>query len=118
MSDVRDDLTKTAEELRKMVAEAAYVAVGLGVVGAQKAKIARHRLLEELRRAEETGAPGDARSQLARAAREIDSALTQLVTTGSQPVAARLPEELRRIIRQAQAGGEQLRHWMAERFAA
>lgn len=123
MPDERRDLNRTGEELRRVATEAAYVAVGLGVVGAHKAAAAQRQFVDELRKNEGSagGPASEPRAQFGRAVRDLDTALGQLFTAadaGLEPVAERLPEELRRLLRQAQVGRDQLLHWVREQVAA
>ncbi len=101
-----DQITKTARD-------AAYVVVGLGVLGVQRAQVRRQELAKTLadRRSCITSAIGtlpgslDAvRGELGRRAKEVDEAVEQALgrlEASVQPIEERLPAPARGLVRQA-----------------
>jgi hypothetical protein len=114
MADLREDLNKTAEELTKAAQEAAYIAVGLGVIGFQRAQVARRELMAQFER--QMGSPGEkageVRAQAAKAWKGLDDAVSQLIEQADatlEPVAARLPEQAQELVKQVQGLRDQVR---------
>ncbi len=123
MPSIRQDFTRTAEDLSRVAQDAAYVAVGLGVVAFQRAQVARHELMEQLeqQRGATEGPLADIRSQLARAWADVDGALGQLIDAADdafEPVAERLPAQARLAVKQAQDARDQIRAFVKEQLAA
>ncbi len=123
MAEIRRDFSRTAEDLARVGRDAGYVAIGLGVVGFQKAQVARRDLMAQLasRRGELAGPLGDARSELQRACRHLDKAVGRLVEradAGLEPIAERLPSQAQAALKQARATRDKMRSRIAERLAA
>jgi hypothetical protein len=123
MAEIRRDFSRTAEDLARVGRDAGYVAIGLGVVGFQKAQVARRDLMAQLasRRGELAGPLGDARSELHRACRHLDKAVGRLVEradAGLEPIAERLPSQAQAALKQARATRDKMRSRIAERLAA
>ena len=110
--------------------DAAYVAVGLGVLGLQRAQVRRRELAKQLQvqRPELESQLAEARNQLTGLAREIEQRLEPaLVEVGERvepvldQVEARLPEQARgawsQVRRAAKETQEQLRSRLAEQSA-
>ena len=108
-----NDTNDVAAELARRAREAAYVAVGLGVLGLQRAQVAKHEILRE-----EHVDEGVARARRGIAAGTqrvsglLDGALA-LVSQELAPLGAQLPEPARGLVSKAcsdlVALGQQLR---------
>jgi hypothetical protein len=123
MSDVRSDFQKTAEDLARVGKDAAYVAIGLGVVGLQRAQVARRELSKQLEGqvASFAGPLGEARVHFGRAWKEFDKAVAQLIERADasiDPLAERLPEELQAVVKQARQTRDQVRGLITEQLSA
>jgi DNA-directed RNA polymerase len=101
LKDVTHEITKTARD-------AAYVVIGLGVLGFQRAQVRRRELIKYLT---EPQTPfedrfGDARSELGKRVREIDSVVEQVIDrieSTFEPIEERLPAQARDLVRQARS---------------
>jgi hypothetical protein len=116
MIDIREDITKTAKD-------AAYVAIGLGVMGFQRAQVRRRELVDLAKhQLPAIEAPlTEARAEFARRAQEIDGHVADLFTkfeTRVQPVEHRLPPAAQAILGQAREASTQLRHYLLSAIAA
>lgn len=123
MADVRRDFARTAEDLARVGKDAAYVAIGLGVVGVQKAQVARRELLKQLedQKSSLSGPLGEARVQFGRAWKEFDKAVAQLIERADasiDPLAERLPGEVQAALKQARETRDQVRSLLTEQLAA
>jgi hypothetical protein len=130
MADVRKDFTRTAQDLSRVAQDAAYVAIGLGVVGFNKAQVARRELIEQIEKQRLTAAGPmadvfsqvtDVRAQVARAWAEFDKTLGQLIERADatfEPVAEMLPAQAQAVVKQARETRDQLRGFIAEQLAA
>ncbi|MGO9558431.1 MAG: hypothetical protein ACLPQS_14595 [Acidimicrobiales bacterium] len=130
MADVRKDFTRTAQDLSRVAQDAAYVAIGLGVVGFNKAQVARRELLEQIEKQRLTaeGPVSDVlaqmtevRAQVAKAWAEFDKTLGQLIERADatfEPVAEKLPAQAQAVVKQARETRDQLRGFIAEQLAA
>ncbi len=101
-------VTKTAKD-------AAYVAVGLGVLGFQKAQVQRQELVQRLERQELVQRLAssrtdwreqvkDARSEIGEQAKRLDTVVSTAlaaVDTRLEPIEAKLPETARGLLTQA-----------------
>lgn len=111
MTEGRGENSRNVPDLAKLAHEAAYVAVGFGVVGLQRAQVARRELLRGLER-QAHGSPADVKTQLASVVSEIDKAATGVATTAGRtfaPLAARLAPDARRLVDTALEAAEQFR---------
>jgi len=123
MADIRQDFTRTAQDLTRVAQDAAYVAIGLGVVGFQKAQVARRELIEQIerQRAVADRPVADVRAQVAKAWNELDKALGQLIDAADatiEPVAERLPAQAKAALKQAQETRDQVRGYLKDQIAA
>jgi uncharacterized phage infection (PIP) family protein YhgE len=112
--DLTKDLSKTAEDLRRNAQDAAYIAVGLGVIGFQRAQVRRHELTEFFEKATKSGRdlPADTRNDLAKAIRDLDEAVGQIISALDarfEPVEQRLPAPAQNVVKQAKDARDQLR---------
>jgi gas vesicle protein len=123
MASIRQDFSRTAQDVSRVAQDAAYVAVGLGVVAFQKAQVARRELMEQLEQQRDAaeGPLADVRAQLAKAWKDVDGAIGQLIEAADealQPVAERLPSQARLALKQAQEARDQFRTFVKEQLAA
>ncbi|MHB8243868.1 MAG: hypothetical protein ACYDGN_00750 [Acidimicrobiales bacterium] len=123
MADIRKDLTRTAQDLSRIAQDAAYVAVGLGVVGLQKAQVTRRELVGQIERQRKAadGSMADLRSQVAKAWMDLDGAIGQLIEAADatlEPVADRLPPPAQQVFKQAQEARDRVRTLVKEQIAA
>lgn len=111
MTDIRKDFTRTAQDLTKVGKDAAYVAIGLGVLGFQKAQVRRRELLAQLER--QPGSPfADARKEVVKALKELDRNLSDVIERADatlEPIEQRLPAGAQTIVQQARVARDQLR---------
>ena len=117
MPDVRKDFQKVAGDLTKVVQDAAYVAIGLGIMGFQQAQLRRRELLDEIERQRSMmDAPvGDARKELAKAVKEFDRNLSQVIErfdASLEPISERLPAVAQAVVQQAREARDQLRGYL------
>jgi hypothetical protein len=116
MTEIRQDLTRTAEDLAKVAAEAAYVAIGIGVLGFHKAQVRRRKLAGAAGRASSSrdleGTLAQARKEVAKRVKDLDSTVEDLVKTLDStldPVWERRPEQAQSVVKQARETRDQLR---------
>ncbi len=124
MTDIRQDFSKTADELTNLAKEAAYVAIGLGLLGFHKAQVRRHDLTEAAARAKRAGdlqdSLADARKEVAKRVKEFDATVGQVIKVLDatfEPVCERLPEPAQALVQQAREARDQVRS-MVFAFAA
>jgi hypothetical protein len=130
MADIRQDFTRTAQDLSRVAQDAAYVAIGIGVVGFQKAQVARRELIEQLERqrtASESPVSdvfaqvADLRAQVAKTWSDLDKTLGELIERADatfEPVAERLPAQAQAVVKQAREARDQIRGFISEQLAA
>lgn len=114
MADFRDDVNRRAQHLTRLAQEAGYVAVGLGIVGFQRAQVLRRDLTGGTRRPARPAV-----GELQRAWRQLDRALggiIELTDAQLEPVAEHLPGGARELVRQAQQGRDGLRRFLNDRL--
>jgi len=127
MADIRSDVTKAATEITRVAQDAAYVAIGLGVIGVQKAQVRRRELrsqferpLEDVRKAVE--APiADFRKEFAKAVKEFDKTFGQFIERFDatiEPMSERLPAGAQQVVQQAKEARDQLRDYLVTQLAA
>jgi len=120
MNDTGQDLDNLAESLAELVKEAAYVAVGAGVLGFQKAQVRRQELIRAARHARRlagisrgfASSFSGGREQMASRATDFDATVVQvikLVDSTLEPVLQRLPEGMQTILLQAREARDELR---------
>jgi hypothetical protein len=117
MPDVRKDFQKTAGDLTKVVQDAAYVAIGLGIMGFQQAQVRRREMLEQIERQRSVieSPLGDARKDFAMAVKEIDRTVGRVferLDASFDPVSELLPESARSVVHQAREVRDQLRGYL------
>jgi len=99
MTDTRQGLAEAAQALANLAKEAAYVAIGVGVLELQKAKVRRQEMT-------------CAREAAAKRAKDFDATVAQvikLVDSTLDPVFDRLPEQAQAFVRQARETRDELR---------
>ena len=99
MTDTRQGLAEAARALADLAKEAAYVAIGVGVLEFQKAQVRRREL-------------ACARKVMAKRARDFDATVAQVikvVDSPLEPVLERLPEPAQAIVRQARETRDEMR---------
>lgn len=123
MADIRKDFSRTAEDLRRVGTDAAYVAIGLGVVGLQRVQVARRELMSQLEQQKGSleGPIGEARAQFGRAWKELDKAISDFVEKADasvEPLVDRLPDELQSALKRARQTRDQVRTILTEQLVA
>ncbi len=99
MTGNRQGVAEAAQALAEFAREAAYVAIGMGVIEFQKAQVRRRELT-------------CARRLIAKTAEEIDYAVTQVfraVDSTFEPVVEMLPAEAQAMVREARRTRDELR---------
>ena len=104
MPEIKD----ITEEISKTARDAAYVVVGLGVLGFQRAQVRRQELAKRLAdpRAQVESALEDVRHQLTERVKDVDGRIEQAITRLEEtwePVEQRLPAQARSLVEQARA---------------
>ncbi len=117
------DINDIAAEVTKGAKETAYVLVGLGVLGFQKAQVRRRELVDLAKKQfPEVEAPlMDARGEVAKRVKELDAVIEEVVgriETTLQPVEQRLPATAQALISQAKEVRTQLRGYVLSTLAA
>lgn len=109
------DLSKATQDVGRIAQEAAYVAIGLGVIGFQRAQVRRREIAGAVERAARDGLGSPSwvsRNELARRVQDIDESLGQLIEAMDsrfEPVEHRLPPTAQTVVRQAKDARDQLR---------
>jgi HPt (histidine-containing phosphotransfer) domain-containing protein len=124
MSKTKTDVNKTANDLTKVAQDAAYVAIGLGVLGFQRAQVRRRELQSQLEGLQgQLGQVGrrtqtpvtDLRKEVAKAMKEFDKTFGQLIERWDatvEPVSERLPAGAQAALQQAKEARDQLRSYL------
>lgn len=116
MTDIRQDFSKTADDVANLAKEVAYVAIGLGVLGFHKAQVRRQELVGAAAGANRTGdlqgTLAEARKEISKRVRHFDSTLghvIEVLDTTFEPVWSRLPEPAQTVVKQARETRDQVR---------
>ncbi len=116
MTDIRLDLAKTAEDLTDLAKEAAYLAIGIGILGFHKAQVRRQGLVDAAERARRAGdvegSLTEARKQVAKRLKDFDATLGELIKaldSTLDPMWQRLPEPAQSAVQQARDTRDQVR---------
>ncbi len=121
----RNDIGAGATDLGRVAQDAAYVAIGLGVLGLQKAQVRRREIKSRLEgrhgplgHAVDAGEPAlkDMAQQLARAVKDVDQTVGELIErwdAAIDPLSLRLPAGAQSALRQAKDARDQLRSFLA-----
>ncbi len=109
---------KIYEETTKAIKDAGYVAVGLGVMAFQKAQVRRREVLESLKANPLGNQVTEARSQLAKVVKSVETKLDPVVSqieSRLDEVEEKLPSGAKEIVRQARnqskQTNDQIRSW-------
>jgi hypothetical protein len=116
MTDIRHDLAKTAEDLTDLAKEAAYLVIGIGILGFHKAQVRRQDLTDAAVRARRAGdvegSLAEARKQVAKRLKDFDATLGELIKaldSTLDPMWQRLPEPAQTAVQQARDTRDQVR---------
>ncbi len=116
------EIKGVTEDLVGAARDAAYVAVGLGVLAVQRAQVRRNELMKALQgpRGGLEERLGDVRGEIGRRFKDIDGRVEQVfesLESSMIPVEERLPEPARDFVRQARIQArdvrQQIRHFLA-----
>ncbi len=107
LRDITEEITRTARD-------AAYVVVGLGVLGFQRAQVRRQELQKRLvePRSQFEGRLVDVRGELTRRAKDVDEAVEQVIgriEATLVPIEERLPVAARDLVKQAHVQAREAR---------
>jgi ABC-type transporter Mla subunit MlaD len=117
--DLKNEVNKTTAEFTRVAQDAAYVAIGLGVIGLQKAQVRRRELQSQLDtlQGQLSDAPiGNVRKELAKAVKDLDKTFGQLIERMDatfEPISERLPAGAQAAVQQAKEARDQLRGYLA-----
>jgi hypothetical protein len=105
--DITDEITKTARD-------AAYVVVGLGVLGFQRAQVRRQELQKRLTepRTPVLGHFGDVRGEVTKRVKDVDEAVEQVIgriEATLVPIEERLPVPARDLVKHAHSQVREVR---------
>jgi len=105
--DITEEITRTARD-------AAYVVVGLGVLGFQKAQVRRQELQKRLAepRTQIEDRLGDVRGGITRKAMDVEEAVEQVIgriEASLEPIEERLPVPARDFVKQAHSQAREAR---------
>jgi phage shock protein A len=100
------ELNEITEELSRTARDAAYVVVGLGVLGLQRAQVRRQDLAKRLAepRAQVESTLGEVRQELGRRVKDVDDRVEKAISLLEdrwEPFEERLPGQARTLIQQA-----------------
>ncbi len=112
LKDITSDLTKSA-------LDAAYVAIGLGVIGFQKAQDQRQELADRLSEPREHlgGRLDDVRDSFAKQVKTVDSTVEEVIDrlgTRFAPFEAKLPDQARQLVKQARTQAQGARRQLRD----
>jgi hypothetical protein len=122
MGDLYDTFNKASNDLAKAAQDFLYVAVGLGVIGFQKAQVRRQEIqkLIESQIASQRGTVetpvSELRTEMNKALKDIDKNVTQLIErfdAAFVPVEERLPAGAQALVHQARGARDQLRGYLS-----
>lgn len=108
IEDITKQVTKTAKD-------AAYVAVGLGVLGFQRAQVRRQEIAKQLASARNQALRKqveETRAQLSGRVKELDQLVEATITKLEdrlEPLEQRLPDQAREIVKQARTQAKEAR---------
>jgi hypothetical protein len=122
MPDLPTNLGTLSKGVTDLARDAAYVAVGLGVLGYQRVQLERVELQKRL-----SGdfaldeRIGDVRHGVAKGVQQIDElaeSATQFVETTLQPIEAKLPEQVSQLTSKAREQAREVRAQIRQRVSA
>ena len=116
IKDLTEEITKTARD-------AAYVVVGLGVLGVQRAQVRRQELVKLLAepKAQVEDAIGEVRGQITKSVKVVDDAVEQAIgriEASFEPLEQRLPAQAQTLVKQAKTQARDARQQIRTRLAA
>jgi len=102
------------QEITKAVKDAAYVVVGLGVLGVQKAQVRRQELVKKLAepRTQIEATLGDARGEITKRVKEVDTVVEDVIgrlEASLEPIEGKLPTQARDLVKQAHSQAREAR---------
>jgi len=108
------ELKNVTEEITKTARDAAYVVVGLGVLGFQRAQVRRQELQKRLSepRSVVQNHLGDVRGEVTKRVKDVDEAVEQVIgriEATLVPIEDRLPVPARDLVKQAHAQAREVR---------
>jgi len=116
MPEVPTNITTLSKGVTDLARDVAYVAVGLGVLGYQRAQVERielqNRLSKDLKDLSLDQRLGDVRQGVAKGIRQIDDlaeTATQFVETTLQPLEDRLPSSVTQVTTKARQQAREVR---------
>jgi hypothetical protein len=125
MPEVPTNITTLSKGVTDLARDAAYVAVGLGVLGYQRAQVQRvelqNRLSKDLKDLSLDQRLGDVRQGVAKGIRQIDDlaeTATQFVETTLQPLEDRLPSSVTQVTAKARQQAREVRIQIRQRANA
>jgi hypothetical protein len=125
MPEVPTNITTLSKGVTDLARDAAYVAVGLGVLGYQRAQVQRvelqNRLSKDLKDLSLDQRLDDVRQGVAKGIRQIDDlaeTATQFVETTLQPLEDRLPSSVTQVTTKARQQAREVRIQIRQRANA
>jgi uncharacterized protein HemX len=112
------DLSELSREVTSRARDALYVAVGLGVLGFQRAQVQRVELQNKLRDLNLETALDDVRTQLNRQVKTIDDLVEdafRFIETSLEPVEEQLPPGARELAKKVHLQAREVRSQIRER---
>lgn len=115
IKDITEEITKTARD-------AAYVVVGLGVLGVQRAQVRRQELMKLLAepKSQVEEAIGEVRGQITKSVKVVDDAVEQAIgriEASFEPFEERLPVQAKTLVKQAKTQARDARQQIRTRLA-
>jgi ElaB/YqjD/DUF883 family membrane-anchored ribosome-binding protein len=113
------DLNELTKEVTNLARDAAYVVVGLGVLGFQRAQVQRVELQSRLAKTVPSfeGGIKDVRAQVTRQAKSIDDIVegaVKFIESTLQPIEAQLPAPARDAVKKAHEQAREIRSQIRE----
>jgi ribosome recycling factor len=108
------ELKDITQEITKVVRDAAYVVVGLGVLGVQRAQVRRQELVKRLAepKTQFEDRIGGARGEFTKRVKEVDTVVEQVIgrlEATLEPIEGRLPTQARDLVKQAHSQAREAR---------
>ena len=119
MPEVPNQLTSLSKGVTDLARDAAYVTVGLGVLGYQRLQV--HRTELQSRLSGDQRLDGVLREGVAKGVRQIDElaeSATQFVETTFQPLEERLPAQVTQLTARAREQAREVRSQIRQRVSA
>ncbi|MDA8366936.1 MAG: hypothetical protein M0Z62_08270 [Actinomycetota bacterium] len=114
MPELNTDLTKVARDVAGIAKDATYVAIGIGVIGYQKAQVQRHELAKRIGSPRATAEQrlAGVRTDLAGAVHAVDARVEDVFTRVEAvlvPLEDKLPTQAREVARQVRSQATEVR---------